>query len=43
MNILKDIEIEKAAEILKGRPVSDIAFAVKEAGRKAVKENKDAI
>lgn len=41
--VTEDIEVEKASEMLKGRPVSDIAFAVKEAGRKAVKENKDAI
>lgn len=41
--VTEDIEVEKAAEMMKGRPVSDIAFAVKEAGRKAVKENKDAI
>jgi ATP-dependent 26S proteasome regulatory subunit len=41
--VAEDIEVEKAAEMLKGRPVSDIAFAVKEAGRKVVKENKDAI
>jgi len=41
--VAEDIDVEKAAVMLKGRPVSDIAFAVKEAGRKAVKENKDAI
>ena len=41
--VTEDIEVEKASEMLKGRSVSDIAFAVKEAGRKAVKENKDAI
>ena len=41
--VSSDVDVEKASEMLKGRPVSDIAYVVKEAGRKAAKENKDAI
>jgi len=38
-----DMSIENAAEKLQGRPVSDIAFAVKEAARMAVRQGKEAI
>lgn len=38
-----DINIETAAEKLQGRPVSDVAFVVKEAGRMTVRQRKEAI
>lgn len=41
--LMDDVSIENAAEKLQGRPVSDVAFAVKEAGRMAVKQGKEAI
>jgi cell division protease FtsH len=41
--LMDDVNIEDAADKLQGRPVSDVAYAVKEAGRMAVKLGKKAI
>ena len=41
--LMDNVSIDNAAEKLQGRPVSDVAFAVKEAGRMAVKQGKGAI
>jgi ATP-dependent 26S proteasome regulatory subunit len=41
--IQDDVELQALAEKLKGRPMSDVAFVVKEAGRIAVKSGKESI
>ena len=41
--VSEDIEIERLSEQLAGHPLSDAAFVVKEAGRLAVKADKDTI
>ena len=41
--IQDDVKIQELAEQLKGRPMSDVAFVVKESGRIAVKDGKETI
>jgi ATP-dependent 26S proteasome regulatory subunit len=41
--VAEDVNIHVASEKLEGRPISDVAFVVKEAGRIAVKKDKEVI